>query len=242
MVADDFLAGLTARLQRGEHLVLYGPRGSGKSTILTELERRFADLHVPCGRSSVTNSLEAVTRALAQAYPSVETREVTRRTARWRLWSAADAHAGVILLDHLGPVSNAMISFLRRRLHGGIVGVLSAFDVDDEREREKMRPWRLGALSVRMPLASRRELRRLLLARCRNLRLPPLDPKEEHRLIKASHGRPGWIMQCTALGCDERYWKDGRLYSTVLCTDTETLLRYGALELFRPAIGGDRPR
>jgi len=238
--SPDFLVPLVARLQSGAHLMLYGPRGSGKSTVLAELEQRLRGLSVPCGRSSVTTSLDAITGALAQAYPAVETREVNRRTARWRLWSAADEHAGVLLLDHLSCVSNAMVSFLRRRLHGGVVGVLSAADVDDERERERMRPWRLGALSVRMPLTPRRHLRRLLLARCRSLQIPPLDPDEELRLLHAARGRPGWIMQCTALGCDARYWNKGRLFLTVLCTDTDAMVRYGTLDLFRPA--ADRAR
>ena len=238
--SPELLASLMTRLRRGEHLVLYGPRGVGKSTLLAELEKRFVDLRVPCGRSSTTTSLESITHALERAYPTVETREVRRRTARWRLWSAADARAGVILLDHLGCVSNAMVSFLRRRLHGGVVGVLSAVDVDDERERAQMKPWRLGALSVRMPLASRRQVRRLLIARCRSLRLPPLHPDDEHRLVSASRGRPGWIVQCTALACDQRYWSHGRPLSSVLCMDAEALLRYGKLDLLRPAANAQR--
>ena len=238
--SPEFLASLITRLRSGEHLVLYGPRGVGKSTLLAELERRFVDLRVPCGRSSITTSLESITHALEQAYPAVETREVRRRTARWRLWSAADARAGVILLDHLDCVSNAMVSFLRRRLHGGIVGVLSAVDVDDQREREQMRPWRLGALSVRIPLTPRRQLRRLLLTRCRSLRLPVLHPDDEHRLINASRGRPGWIVQCTALARDQRYWSHERLLLSVLCMDAEVVVRYGTLDLLRPPANVER--
>ncbi len=230
----DFLAALESRLQNGEHLALYGPRGSGKSTVLAELERRLLRSHVPCGRSPLTTSLGDVTSALERAYPGVDTLEVARRTARDRLRTAADRRAGVLLLDHLDGVTNAMVSFLRR-LHGGLVGVLSAVDVDDHRERQGMKPWRFGALSVRMPLTSKRRLRRFLQARRASLRLPPLGPTEEHRLISAAKGRPGWIVQCTELAREAQYWRDSRLFLTVLCTDTEAAVRYGALDLVRPA-------
>ncbi len=230
----EFFAHLAARLQNGEHLVLYGPRGSGKSTVLAELEKHLNRIGVPCGYSSATTSLEAITRALARAYPSVQTREVAARIARWRLWSAADTHRGVILLDHLSCVSNAMVSFLRRRLHGGVVGALSAVEVDDERERKQMKPWRIGALSLRMPLASRRQLRRLLLVRWQRSGVPQLESHQEDQFVDAARGRPGWIVQCSGLACDERYWANGRLLLTVLSTDTEALVRYGNLDLFRP--------
>jgi hypothetical protein len=228
------VAALETRLENGEHLALYGPRGSGKSTVLAELESRLVRARVPCGLSAVTSSLDDLTRALARAYPAVDTLEVTRRTARYRLWRAADGRAGVLLLDHLDFVSNAMVSFLRR-LHGGIVGALSAVDVDDHRERQKMKPWRFGALSVRMPLTSARRLRRLLDARREALNLPALEPEEEQRLLAAAKGRPGWIVQCTELAREERYWSGRRLFLTVLCTDTEVAVRYGDLGLIRPA-------
>lgn len=232
-----FLAALETRLTNGEHLALYGPRGSGKSTVLAALESRLVRAHVPCGRAAVTASLDDVTRALASAYPAVDTLEVARRTARYRLWTAADRRAGVLLLDHLDCVSNAMVSFLRR-LHGGVVGVLSAVDVDDHRERQNMKPWRFGALSVRMPLTPARRLRRFLHARHASLHLPALEPDEEHRLLSAAKGRPGWIAQCLELAQDARYWHDRRLFLTVLCTDTEAAVRYGALDWLRPAAPG----
>ncbi len=229
-----FLAALETRLQNGEHLALYGPRGSGKSTVLAELESRLVRAHVPCGLSAVTSTLDDVTRALARAYPAVDTLEVTRRTARYRLRTAADQRAGVLLLDHLDCVSNAMVSFLRR-LHGGLVGALSAVDVDDQRERQNMKPWRFGALSMRMPLTSARRLRRLLDARRESLNLPALEPEAQQRLLGAAKGRPGWIVQCTELARDGRYWSGQKLFLTVLCTDTEVAVRYGALDLVRPA-------
>jgi len=228
-----FIETLDERLRRGEHLALYGPRGSGKSAVLAELHSRLTQARVPCALSSSTRSLDDITRALEQAYPGVKTLEVTRRAARSRLWWAADQRFGVLLLDHLSEVSNAMVGFLRR-LHGRVVGVLSAVDVEDVRERSQMKPWRYGAFSVRMPLATSRQLRRLLHARCAILGLPPHDEEQEHRLLHQARGRPGWIIQCTELERDARYWCAHGLLISVLCTDTEAAVRLRALDLVRP--------
>jgi hypothetical protein len=229
-----FVSELERRLRRGEHLALWGPRGSGKSGVLAELQARLIQAHVPCGLSPFTTSLDDITRALERAYPGVDTLEITRRAARARLWRSADERPGVLLLDHLSDISNAMVTFLRR-LHGGVIGALSAVDVDDERQRGEMKPWRYGAMSVRMPLTSSMRLRRLLRERCANLGLPPLDEEQEHRLLHAARGRPGWIVQCTELERDRRYWCEHGLLITVLCTDAEVAVRYGALDLLRPA-------
>ncbi len=237
---SGLIAGLEARLLHAEHLALYGPRGSGKSAVLGELESRFRLARVPCGRAASTTCLDDITRALGQAYPAVDTARIARRAARSRLWNAADGRFGVLLLDQLEDISNAMVSFLRR-LRGGVMGVLSAVDVDDEWERESMRPWRFGALSVRMPATSRPRLRRLLRSRRGTLHLPTLEPEEEHRLLAGARGRPGWIIQCTELERDGRYWRNERLLVGVLCTDTEAAVRYRALELVRPARGGAPP-
>jgi energy-coupling factor transporter ATP-binding protein EcfA2 len=232
----DLIPHLEQRLRNGEHLALYGPRGSGKSTLLSTLELRLRRTGVPCAVSVTTTSLDHITRALERAYPSVETSEVARRTARARLWMAADQHAGVLLLDHLCDISNAMVSFLRR-LHGKVIGVLSAVDVDDPRERQAMKPWRYGAMSIRMPPTSTTGLRRLLRARCKNLQLPPMDARVEHRLLKAARGRPGWIVKCTELERESCYWHEEDLFVTVLCVDTEAAVRYRALHMLRPPSG-----
>lgn len=224
---------LERRLLRGEHLTLYGPRGSGKSTVLAALHVRLARAAVPCAYSPDTTSLDDITRALERAYPGVDTLEIARRAARARLWLAADRRAGVLLLDHFAGVSNATVSFLRR-LHGKIAGVLTAVDVDDERERGRVRPWRYGAMSVRMPLLPVRQLRRLLHLRCDGLGLPFIGPAAEQRLIEAARGRPGWIVKCTELAREARYWCDHGLLVTVLCVDTEAAVRYQALDLVRP--------
>ncbi|MGH8139512.1 MAG: AAA family ATPase [Steroidobacteraceae bacterium] len=223
-------ADLIERLRHGEHLVLYGPRGSGKSTLLADVETRLIRERVPCARSKATRCLNDITCTLEGAYPAVNTSGVTRRAARARLCRAADLRGGVLLLDHLTDVSNAMVGFLRR-LHGGVVGVLGAIDVEVERERQRMKPWRLGALSVRMPRTAAPQLRELLRSRCADFDLPPPGRRIEARLLRAARGRPGWILQCAQLQTQGRYWRDERVSVALLCTDTEIALRQGALNL-----------
>lgn len=219
------------RVGRGEHLILYGPRGSGKSTLVSQLHARFAKANIPCGVAQYTSCLDDIARTMESAYPEVNIQGVARRTARAKLWNAADRRGCVLLLDHLTKVSTAMVGFCRW-LRGGIAGVLFVIDVDVDRERQRMRAKRL-ALSVRMPPVSMRQLRTLLRSECAEHHLTvALDM--ERQILRAAQGRPGWIVQCTTLMPESRYWHGGRLYPTLLCTDTEITLRQGHLRLLAP--------
>ena len=219
------------RVGRGEHLILYGPRGSGKSILVSQLHARFAKANTPCGVAQYTSCLDDIMRTMESAYPEVNIQGVARRTARAKLWNAADRRGCVLLLDHLTKVSTAMVGFCRR-LRGGIAGILFVIDVDVERERQRMRAKRL-ALSVRMPPVSMRQLRRLLRSRCAEHHLT-VALGMERQILRAAQGRPGWIVQCTTLMRQGRYWHDGQLYPTLLCTDTEITLRQGHLRLLTP--------
>jgi hypothetical protein len=86
--------------------------------------------------------------------------------------------------------------FLLKRLHGGVAGVLTAADIEDPRDRSRIRrPSRYGAMTVRMPPTSIRQLRRLFYALTGGLGLPPLVASVEQKLLEAARGRPGcaWI-------------------------------------------------
>jgi hypothetical protein len=230
----EFAAELQDRLLRGEHLTLYGPRGSGKTTLLAKLHSRLICAQVPCAYSTVTTSLDDITRTLERAYPGVLTAEVSRRSARSRLWMAADRRSGVLLLDDFSSVSNAMVFFLKR-LHGRVAGVLTCVDIDDPRERSRIRrPARYGAMFVRMPVTPTRQLRRLLYTLTGGLGLPPLASGVEQKLLQAARGRPGWIVKCTELACESRYWCEHGLLVSALCVDTEAAVRYRALDMLRP--------
>lgn len=223
---------LVTRLSQGDHIVLYGPRGAGKTTLTQQVCARLIDAHVPCALCESTTSLDDITRTMEAAYPRVETDQISRKTARWRLWSAADHRGCVLLLDHVTEITKAMIGFARR-LRGGIAGVLYVFDVDVEREKLKMRGKRL-ALSIQMPPASIPKLHKLFRSRCEEFAFT-VDPQMEIQIVRTALGRPGWIIQATELMKQHRYWHDGELYASLLCLDTEITVRQGHLNLLAPA-------
>lgn len=231
--SSELAVELQRRLLRGEHLTLIGPRGSGKSTLLARLHAECRAAGIPCGYSSLTTRLDDITRALERAYPHVEAAATARRVARARLWAAADRRRGILLLDHFCAVSNAMV-FLLKRLHGGVAGVLTAIDIEDPRDRARIRrPSRYGAMTVRMPSTPMRELRRMFCARTEGRGLPRVAPRAARKLLEAARGRPGWIVKCAELAADARYWSAHGLLASALCVDTEAAVRYRALELLR---------
>lgn len=218
-----------ARLQRGEHLVLCGPRGSGKSTLLARLYTKFTKKGIPCALSATTLHLDDITRAFARAYPDVNTAAMTRRKARARLRMVADLHEGVLLLDHVTDISSAMFGFIRR-LRGGIAGVVLAIDAEKESDWQRLRHRHLGTSTLPMPAFSTPRLRRLFRACCgENLALN-VPRNQEHQILCAARGRPGWIVQCARLIAEERYWQEETLRASLLCVDTEIALRQGYLE------------
>jgi predicted ATPase len=219
-----FTQELGMRLRAGSHLILFGPRGVGKSTLLAVLQEENHALGAPCGLSHATSGLADIVGALAQAYPDIDIEGLSRRVAKARLRSAADRISGVLLLDHATTVTTAMLGYLRR-LRGGIAGALLVADVDTEHERERLRAWRIGALSVRMPLTSDRQLHRMLTAALHDGELPELGPSLAQQIAHAARGRVGWLVECIERMHEDEYWRDGRLHLAALCTDTEIALR-----------------
>lgn len=214
--------GLAADLCQGRHVVVWGPRGSGKTTLLHAVLREIGDAHTAlCPK---TSSLDDITRALERAYREVPTAGLARRAARSRLWWAADAEPGALLLDHVTRVPSAMKGWLRR-LRGGLVGVALAIDIDSARERERMRGLRIGCASFRMPPTAAPTLGRLLALQWEVAGAMSLSADARKILVRAARGRPGWIMYCAALASDTRYWPRGQLRVPVLALDTEIRLR-----------------
>ena len=221
-VRGGFAADIARRLLRGEHLVLWGPRGSGKTTVLKDVRQLLQ--HSRCGFSAKTAHLDDITRALERAYGHVITQGLSRRAARGRLWCAADAEPGVLLLDQVSDVSIAMKSWLRR-LRGGVVGVILAVDVDSPRERAKLRSRRLGTESVQMvPMASH-GTGRILETNLAVAGVPRLPGPARRILVRAARGRPGWVVTCASLAGHSRYWRDGQIQARLLATDSELCLR-----------------
>ena len=218
---------ISRRLRRGEHLVLYGPWGGGKTTVVIELEGRFRQAGIPCGRSELTQSVDDILNALKAAYPSVDTTGLDLLGARARFVEAAISSAGILLLDHVIEVDNLMARFLQR-LHRGPIGVLSVVDVEVEEEKRSLRPWRLGTLAVRIPPEPTSRLAELLESYHREHGLPPLKDEFKAQLLRFAQGRPGWIRACLELEREGHYWQDDQLFISQLCEDTDRAMRWAA--------------
>lgn len=228
---EPLIVDLLMRLRKGERVVLYGRRGAGKSTVVAALQEKLEREGIPCGHCAATAHLDDITQALQRAYPTIDVTSVRRRAARSRLWLAADQTRGVLLLDHVTQLSNAMVGFLRH-LVGGVAGVLLVLDVDTTRERSKMRPGRLGAVPLQIPPLLPAAMRSLWLEERIRRDLPDLPLRAERQLMHAAEGRPGWLVQCAALAERSRYWREGQLaLVNLLCSDTEIAVRYGARAL-----------
>lgn len=221
---QEYCAHLGSRLQAGSHLILYGPRGAGKSTLLKGLCDHFEANAVPWGLAPHTTGLADIVAALRQAYPHTSIDGLGKRAAKVRLRLAAEQVSGVLLLDHATAMTTQMLGYLRR-LRGGIVGALLVADIDTSHERERLRAWRVGALSVRMPETPNRRLQLLLAAGIQRCNRPAIEPRMARQILCAARGRIGWLHECVRRLPMPEYWRDGRLHSAVLCTDTEIATR-----------------
>jgi hypothetical protein len=220
---DAFCAQIEARLRAGSHLILYGPRGAGKSTLLGRVREHCRAIDIPCGLAAQTSGLPDIVAALTEAYPGTVPPGLGKRAARARLRLAADQVAGVLLLDHATTMTTAMLGYLRR-LRGGIAGALLVADVDTPLERERVRAWHAGALSIPMPRMPNRRLHRLLTGAGPGPG-PGIEPRMVRHILGAARGRIGWLRECMRRLEMPQYWRDARLHVTVLCTDTEIAIR-----------------
>jgi hypothetical protein len=228
-LAAHYLAGfesdLQRRLQAGEHILLFGPRGTGKSALLAALRERLQARSIPCALAPQTAALADIVQVCAQAYPRTAIRGLDRRAMATRLRLTAERTPGVLLLDHLRELTNAMIGFLRR-LRGGVLGALLCVDVDAPFERERVLQWRRHALTERMPLMPTRNLQRLLLQLGADYGLPPMVAPQRKQLLNAARGRAGWLSECLRQMREPQYWRGGQLHLAALCTDSEIALRH----------------
>jgi hypothetical protein len=202
-------------------MVLYGAYGSGKTRLLVELEKRLREAGIVCARADRTRCLDDIVRAVEEANSSAGAAEAVSEPS---LQHGRDLRRAVLLLDHVTDVSNSMVRFLRR-LYSDMTGVLSAVDSEVEREKPRLRAWRLGALSIRMPNTSAELLHRLLEKRSAELQLPQVDPNVQRHLIHAAQGRPKWILECAERQADPRYRHGEQLSVSQLCEDTEATLQ-----------------
>jgi DNA polymerase III delta prime subunit len=220
----SFRSDLAEHLRSGSHLILHGPRGSGKSTLVSAMLEDFRSQKIPCAIASQTTGLADVVTALSHAYADTDIQGLSRRATAVRLRLVADRVPGVLLLDHTCEVTTAMIGFMRR-LKGGIIGALFVVDIDSAFERERLVGWRRHAPRVRMPLMPNRRLQRLLQYAWVARNLPEIDTKTNRYIVRAARGRVGWLRECIRHLEIPEYWSDGRLHFRALCTDCEIAIR-----------------
>jgi energy-coupling factor transporter ATP-binding protein EcfA2 len=203
------VAALERRLSQGQEVLIFGPVGAGKTTVLQAIEQRARSRGVPCALSAQTETLSDLTRTLSTAYPEIKSAR-TQRVTRGRLRRAVEARPGFLLLDHLGKVGLAFKAVLRS-LRGTGIGVLFAADVDNVRDRVRVRRLHLTHLELELvPLhgSTIRALVRSMLAGCD---LPfPLRDQDLRALVRATDGLPGRAGRFVDALRDAKAWANGR--------------------------------
>lgn len=227
------LRDLWEHVAAGHTVLLHGPVGIGKTTLLSAIRDRARAEGRPCGLAPQTRALGEVTRALGEAYPQIDSRGREQRWVRGHLRLAVEREPGVLLLDHLTDAGAALKGYLRS-LRGSGLGVLMACDVEHARDRARLRALGLAYREIEAPPLHGRVMARLLTDRLASAPvLHPLYADDSAALLAAAAGRPGWLAAACARLADPRYWsEDGRIRLTLLAADAkiataERLLRRG---------------
>ena len=206
-VIKDLLEPLLA----GQTVLLYGPVGGGKSTLLQALAGALKKQRRPCGLCRQTHSLSHATDALMAAYPGVRRQGRTRRQMRSDLSQAIEARPGALLLDHPQHVGTQFKGYLRT-LRGTGLGVLWTADCETPRDHEQLRAMHLAYLEIEAPPLSSRCLHHIL-DDCLAVRPLPCTLSKDDRsaIVRMARGRPGWIIMLSDLLNSNAFWSKGRV-------------------------------
>ena len=207
---------LVSRLLEGRTILLYGPLGGGKTAILEAVADVVKNRCRPCGVSVRTESLQDVTDALRQAYPSISVKGLNPRRVRVALDTAVEADPGVLLLDHLHGAVPRFKGFLRSLMGTGL-GVLYAADTESRRDHLRYRSLRLACEEEAVPPLSRRHMHCIAESVFSREVFPyPLIREEVSSLVRIADGRPGWIDMMARLLRREEQWFDGEVLKELL--------------------------
>ncbi len=161
---------------------------------------------------------------------STGTGALTQRKRRSRVRFAIERKPGILLLDHLLDVGNAVKGYLRS-LRGTGLGVVIAVDVEQSRDHARIRARGLAHRELALPRLHGRHQRRLLEREIESHILPhPISDSERDALIQVAQGRPGWIVRLAAAASQARYWRGDRLLIDLLAADVAIAVTkyYGA--------------
>lgn len=202
----------------GETVLVYGPMGIGKTTVLNALARRTEESGRPCAFCPDTARLADITEALVRGY-SIDTGALTQRRRRSRVRLAVEHRPGILLLDHLLDVGTAVKGYLRS-LRGTGLGVVIAADVEHPRDHARIRTRGLSYREIALPPLPERYMRRLLDRQIKARQLPnPVSEPDRSALVQVAQGRPGRVVRLVAAVSQPRYWRGDRLLIDLLATD-----------------------
>jgi hypothetical protein len=155
---------------------------------------------------------------LARCY-TIGTGALTQRQRHSRVRLAIERQPGILLLDHLLDVGNAVKGYLRS-LRGTGLGMVIAVDVEHPRDHARIRTRGLAYREFALPPLHGWHLRRLLERKLESQRLlTPVSESDRDALIQVARGRPGWIVRLAAAASQARYWRGDRLLIDLLATD-----------------------
>ena len=206
---EKLLVKLEDAVLRGDQVLLLGPLGIGKTSVLLDIARRMAARNVPCGLSSDTRSLGDVTAALSSAFSGSRPLPRTQRHLRSQLRLAIEARLGVLLLDHVTTATAPMKGFLRS-LRGKRLGVVLAADIENRRDHAAVREMHLTHVEIVVPPLARRLMTALLRDLLAGSAIPSvLIDDDRQRLLQFSRGSPGRLVMFADLLADARFWRAG---------------------------------
>lgn len=213
---EKLLDQLEREVLRGSTLILLGPLGIGKSSILAALASRLREHNRPCGLALDTRRLGDITAALASAYPDIDASLLTQRRLRSRLRLAVEARPGALLLDHVSAAGTAMKGYLRS-LRGTGLGVILAADVENRRDHAAVRALHLTHMEIAVPPLAGSTMAAILKLRLsrKNLPHPPHKDDLQH-LLRLAKGNPGRLDMYAELLAETRFWHGGRVLANVV--------------------------
>ncbi len=206
----EVLATVEALLRQGQTVLLHGPVGIGKTTLLAALKGRARAAGIPCGHAVRTETLSDLTRALCAAHPTVDPAVGGAQNLKSRLRLATEGRPCWLLLDGLGATGSAFKGSLRR-LRGIGAGMVLAADTDRPRDHARVRSLGLTRHEIELAPLHRRTIRALLLRMTAATPLPfGLDEADVHDLAVCAEGMPGrcaWFVDALR---DPRAWHLGK--------------------------------
>ncbi len=220
----DLLRTLWALVTQGATVLLHGPVGIGKTSLLRALISWARTSGRPHGLSPRTERLGDATAALAGAYPKAAALAVGQRVLKSRLRRAVEARPGVLLLDDVVEAGRPFKGFLKS-LRGTGLGVVVAVDVDHARDHARARGFGLAHREIAVHRLHGLTMRRILADQLARRALPhALVEGDAAGLVNASEGCPGRLVAMVEHLVAPDYWHEGRIRLGLLRTDTSIAL------------------